>query len=435
MRWLTVTVFLGLTVMFGAALTTPSARAQVDSCSALVARALQAVDQNCGQLGRNSACYGFNQVNATFAAEMPPDFFSAPADIAELLMLRGLFTTPLDIANDTWGVAVIKAQANLPSTLPGQAVTFLLMGGAQVEDTVAPENVFVPGAILPVTTAAEADMHSGANTSTTRLARVPAGTPLNADAISADGVWVRAATNFVGGWLPISALAPVDLAALSVMPDAPAAPMQAFTFETRLDALTCAEAPNTILVQGPQGFEITLNVNGAQINVNSTVQLISMPEAPERILNTLPLPPDIIERLRNRYGEQVGDEVCRIQHLRVISGYARLNSGTILPAGNAAWSAYCLRQPNLEPPTQAPRATDSSTGGSAIQPPASAIQPPDSAAIQPRQIGATMRQQVISFISEWGSFREVSEAEWESIALFERLPENILNYPIKIPGG
>lgn len=428
MRWLTVSFFLGLTVLFGAGLTTPSARAQDDSCSALVARALQAVDLNCGQLGRNSACYGYNRVSANFAADVPSDFFDAPADIAELLMLRGLVTTPLDTVNDTWGVAVIRAQANLPSTLPGQAVTFLLMGGAQVEDTVAPEDVFVPGAILPVTTAAETDMHSGANVNTTRIARIPVGTPLNADAVSADGVWVRAATNFVGGWLPASALAPVDLAGLSVMPDAPSAPMQAFTFETRLDALTCADAPNTILVQGPQGFEITLNVNGAEINVNSTVQLISMPEAPERILNTLPLPPDIIARLRDSYGEQVGDEVCRIQHIRVINGYARLNSGTILPAGNAAWSAYCLRQPMLEPRIPAPRATDSDSDSSAVVPPAAS-------AIQPLQIGATMRRQVISFISEWGSFRPVNEAEWASIGLFERLPESILNYPIKLPGG
>src|SRR5690606_24390666 len=37
----------------------------------------------------------------------------------------------------TWGVSLLKAQANLPDTLPGQNVTFLLYGGAALDNATA----------------------------------------------------------------------------------------------------------------------------------------------------------------------------------------------------------------------------------------------------------------------------------------------------------
>lgn len=388
-----------------------SAHAQ-NTCTALVERALAAVDQNCGGMGRNTACYGYNRVNAAFAQPMPSDFFAAPADVAELLALRGIGTTPLDESADTWGVAVIRAQANLPTTLPGQSVTILLLGGADVQSATPPDAAFIPTITLPVTTAARADIHSGASLNTNQIGVFDVGAALTADARSEDGMWVRAANDTMGGWVAASALAPVDLAPLAVLGADASAPMQAFTFETQIGGLSCADAPNAVLVQGPQGFEITLNVNGAEVNVNSTVQLISMPEAPERILNTLPLPPRIIARLRDHYGEPIDGEVCRIQHLRVISGYARLNDGERLEAGNAGWSAYCLGAP-------LPAPNENDAGTSSI---------PDTAAV-----GSPLQGQIISFISQWGSFRAITQEELDSIQVFERLPASILNYPIELP--
>jgi LysM repeat protein len=38
----------------------------------------------------------------------------------------------------TWGIAILKAQANLPDTLPGQNVTFLIFGGAAL-DNITPQ--------------------------------------------------------------------------------------------------------------------------------------------------------------------------------------------------------------------------------------------------------------------------------------------------------
>ena len=41
-----------------------------NSCPTIVRQALEAVGNNCGGLSRNSACYGFNRVNAIFANEL-----------------------------------------------------------------------------------------------------------------------------------------------------------------------------------------------------------------------------------------------------------------------------------------------------------------------------------------------------------------------------
>jgi hypothetical protein len=98
--------------------------------------------------------------------------------------------------------------------------------------------------------------------------------------------------------------------------------------------------------------------------------------------------------------------------LRVISGYARLNGGQRLEAGNAGWSAYCLSAP--PPAVSASHAPESSI-------------PPHAA------VGSPLQEQIVSFISEWGSFRPVTQEELDSIRIFERLPASILNYPIELP--
>ncbi len=103
-----------------------------DSCHQLIERALQTADEVCTKIGRNQACYGSSLVNAEFQSE-PAPAFNQTGDVADLNTFRSITTAPLDTMNNIWGVAVIKAQANLPDTLPGQNVTFLIYGDAAVE--------------------------------------------------------------------------------------------------------------------------------------------------------------------------------------------------------------------------------------------------------------------------------------------------------------
>lgn len=103
-----------------------------ETCSSVVNEALSQLSNNCGDLPRNSACYGFNNVRATFFDALLPDAFSQPNDRADLATLQSINTSPLNIETNEWGIAVLKVQANLPDALPGQAVTFLLMGDVQL---------------------------------------------------------------------------------------------------------------------------------------------------------------------------------------------------------------------------------------------------------------------------------------------------------------
>src|SRR5215510_4876639 len=98
------------------------------NCSALVTQALDAVDENCNSAGRNEACYGYDQVEASFLVEVADDFFTQPSNTTSIVELETIRTAPLNTETGVWGVAVMNLQADLPNTLPGQSVTFVLLG-------------------------------------------------------------------------------------------------------------------------------------------------------------------------------------------------------------------------------------------------------------------------------------------------------------------
>lgn len=108
------------------------------ACPAVAQQALQLASDSCAGLGRNTACYGHSLVNATFREGRTRLIFAAPADRVALADLRALATAPLDRQAQTWGVALLHVQADLPETLPGQAVMLLLMGDATLEDAAMP---------------------------------------------------------------------------------------------------------------------------------------------------------------------------------------------------------------------------------------------------------------------------------------------------------
>ena len=106
--------------------------------------ALVAVGNNCSGLDRNSVCYGFDRVGATFAEEVAEDFFSMPTDRTGLTIVQSIQTASFDPALDQWGIAIMSLQANVPNSLPGQAVVLMLLGEARIENNIAPDNAFVP---------------------------------------------------------------------------------------------------------------------------------------------------------------------------------------------------------------------------------------------------------------------------------------------------
>ncbi len=103
------------------------------TCEQVVDAALQTVGSACSGLGRNQACYGHPLLQADFR-DGAAARFTASGDRTDLLGLLRLAASPFDQAAAVWGIAVLKAQANLPDTLPGQNVTFLVYGDASLEN-------------------------------------------------------------------------------------------------------------------------------------------------------------------------------------------------------------------------------------------------------------------------------------------------------------
>lgn len=117
--------------------TLASVQAQAEECPAIVNEALRPLSDLCNPLDRNSACYGADNVESTtFVEPRPADFFVTPGDRAALAQLREIHPQPLDAATGTFGVAVMNLQANIPNTLPGQGVIFLLIGDARLTNEI-----------------------------------------------------------------------------------------------------------------------------------------------------------------------------------------------------------------------------------------------------------------------------------------------------------
>ncbi|MCB9457611.1 MAG: hypothetical protein H6671_16620 [Anaerolineaceae bacterium] len=107
------------------------------SCPAIVSDALAVVDSLCGETGRNQACYG----NFTLMVEAQEGVdnltFDTPGDMVNVADIQSLRLTGMDEALPEWGVALMKLQANLPDTLPGQNVTMLLIGDIDLRNATA----------------------------------------------------------------------------------------------------------------------------------------------------------------------------------------------------------------------------------------------------------------------------------------------------------
>src|SRR5690606_10481517 len=103
----------------------------------IVDTALQAADLACTETGRNQACYGNVLVDAE-PSDTATDFvFNTTGDIVDLTDIQSLLLNGLDEVTEEWGVAILRVQANIPNSLPGQNVTFVLFGDVEIADASA----------------------------------------------------------------------------------------------------------------------------------------------------------------------------------------------------------------------------------------------------------------------------------------------------------
>lgn len=109
-------------------------------CPAIVQQALQAANELCISTGRNQACYGHLAVEAVPQPAVPQLNFDNAGDIEDVGAIQTLRLHPMDLDSESWGVAMMRLQANLPGHLPGQNVTFLLFGDVELTSAVPAED-------------------------------------------------------------------------------------------------------------------------------------------------------------------------------------------------------------------------------------------------------------------------------------------------------
>lgn len=133
MRYQNVYMILMMLGLFLLVAPTLSAQDDAEQCPAIVDEALTAADTNCSDLGRNEICYGHIGVDATDADDLAITGFTTAGDILGVDRISRISTAGLNLDTNTWGVALLSLQANIPDTIPGQNVLFVVFGEASLE--------------------------------------------------------------------------------------------------------------------------------------------------------------------------------------------------------------------------------------------------------------------------------------------------------------
>ncbi len=262
------------------------------ACTDLVERTLVEIGSNCDGLGRNSACYGFNRVDVTFTDVQPVDFFSQPSDRGNLSVFANIRSAPLNTACEQWGAATLKVQAaNIPDTIPGQSIIFILLGDSETQNAVPPEEAFL-SADPPVRfrTANRTNLRSGSSLLANVITTVAPSRLLLTEAISPDAEWLRVVYDEQATWinravLNASVVLEEQFDALPVLEEDSRAPMQSFYLRTGIGRTPCGEAPDLLVTQGPENFEVNISANGADINISSTVVLRTLTHTEPTVLS------------------------------------------------------------------------------------------------------------------------------------------------------
>ncbi len=251
----------------------PAVLAQ-DDCPSIAKAALGAVDSACTNTGRNQVCYGNITLKAT-----PRDgaslAFTKAGDIANVADVQTLQLSSMSLSDQSWGVALMQLQANLPDTLPGQNVTILLFGNVSIAD--AGDQVVE----VPVTATSGVNVRLRPSTNGSVLQALKRGQTITAVGRLSDGSWIRVRLDDNSfGWVAASFLNGDLNSLLTTEAGAPAfGPMQAFTFTTGVGDRPCSQVPDSgILIQTPKGAgTVQLRANNVDIQLGSTVYLQAVP--------------------------------------------------------------------------------------------------------------------------------------------------------------
>ncbi len=246
-----------------------------DSCPAIVESILESVDTACEGIGRNQVCYGNNLVNTLDFSSEPLADFSATGDISDILAVASLEATAFDSDAGTWGIALMNLQADLPDTLPGQNVTFVVFGDTELVNDVVPEDQLVES--LPGTSTGGINVRSGAGTNFDIAGTLALNEEVTLIGRNAASDWVQIEFEGDSAWV-FADLLSIDgnPSLLQVVGDSAnndyVAPMQAFSLSAGIGQPECNEVPpDGVLIQTPTDTTVHFLINGVEVEIGSTV--------------------------------------------------------------------------------------------------------------------------------------------------------------------
>jgi hypothetical protein len=247
-----------------------------EDCPAFVADLLENVDELCSGAQRNEVCYGNAELAAEFWSDAEDIAFSEPADIVPAADVRAISGSALNLDDETMGVALMRLQASLPDTIPGQNVTFLLVGDVEVTNAVEPGEVPPPVEPVEVTATTNANLRSGPGTNFNVVGSTTSGAVLLAIGRNEAGDWLQVELeDGTLAWIFTDlVMTEGDLSTLPVVSgdeQAVFSPMQAFYFTAGVGEVECEGAPpDHLLVSVPTGLEASFTANGVEFTVGST---------------------------------------------------------------------------------------------------------------------------------------------------------------------
>jgi len=273
-----VVFFLGCAGLFFANPTVNHAQGDFVGCPSIISTAVGATQSSCANTTRNQLCYGHNLLQVepqVFASKFT---FNLPGDTIPVARVRSVRGSALDIDNATWGVALMRVQANLPDALPNQNATFLLFGDAEITDSTTRDLT-----TLPLSANIPTNIRTGPGISYPILDSIAIGQSMIATGRLADNSWLRV-------WIPqqdgrmgwvygsLVSVTSGDLESLTVVDPSAGTPtlgtLDAFYLRTNDDNITeCNQLPKSgLLIQTPEGVgTIRLYINEVKVDIGSTV--------------------------------------------------------------------------------------------------------------------------------------------------------------------
>lgn len=385
LRYLIPVVILTIAVLIPIPQTSQAQDDDNQICLQFIRQVLLDLGTNCAEMDRNSACYGFDDIEAMFVEDVDDDFFTAPGDRADLTPMAVLEASAFDLDEEVWGIGVMRIEANIHNAHPTKGV-FVALGEVDVENDVDPMEALLPVEPVSVTTSAQAFLFKDPDEASDVRGVVPAGTVLQADAVSPDGGWLRVLYEGVeknyASWVSVDLLEPgADVTGLPTVDADTRTPMQSSFLRNGYDVPGCPTVPRPLLlVQGPRDAEMDFVVNGAEIRVSDDTDVVAGANVVLRVLP--PVSPDVPPTT---------------MRLITITGMAILYPDTedalLVPPG--FYADVCL-------------------------------DPPEDIGLDARE-----NDQLIS--CPWSGPTPLTAADLAELALLEDLPTDALNYQVDVP--